>query len=297
MKKTNPILFLIEVLFALTTVFFFSCSEDEVTSTNNKVAFSLFIRSPKMESVLLSPSVYAELVDTRTYSSFNDDASYQVIVRQDGKFTDLGEFNVSSVTSSADEALIEVDVTTDISTDKPYDVFIMGGSWRWDQYGLYYRQSLVRSGGFSTWLKFSSMSIPSRITDNYQGTHELLMVINKSSAPIKFKHKGFDVAERWYYTYGEVSVIDGKVVKYENAEEVEGEVHDVDVFTGNNARRIWSYYVPNGKKISNAQLIAEIDGKEVRSVNRLSSNVNIETNRSYVMFAVWDGEKLTLGDE
>lgn len=297
MKKTNPILFLIEVLFALTTVFFFSCSEDDETATNNKVAFSIYIRSTKMESTILAPSVYGENIKTGLTSHYKEGASYGVIARQNGGYIDLGDFEMRIVSSSDDEGLLEVEVNADIDTNKPFDIYLMSGSCRWGSDGMFYREHLVRDKGFSTWVKFSRSSMPSRVLSNLAGTGEMLAVINTSDAPIKFKHKGFNVAERWYYTYGEVSVDSGKVDKYEDGDEVEGTEHNVPVFTGDNAVTIWSFYVPNGKKISNAQLIAEIDGKEVRSVNRLSSNVNIETNRSYVMFAVWDGEKLTLGDE
>lgn len=287
------------MLIPITVCLLWGCSSDDSKSepTQTPVKFSLLISCPQMESEIQAYSSEGAEVDTRFYSRFNDDASYQVLARQNGDMIDLGEFRVKKTSNDGAEGRLDVDASGKLSAGKPYDIYIIGGSYRWDESNLYYKKKLTRSGGFSTWLKLNSTSIPSKASDNMTGTGEILFVINKSGSPIKFKHKGFDVEEKWYYSYAEVSVDNGKVVNAENGSEVEGVECNVPVFTGKNTANIYSFYVPNGNKIQNAQLIAEIDGKEVRSVNRISSDIEIQPNRSYAMFAVWDGEKLTLGDE
>ena len=287
------------MLFAGTALLLSGCSTDdsEPEPTQTPVKFSLLISSPQMESEIHAYSSEGAEVDTRFHSHFNDDASFQVLARQNGDMIDLGEFEIKKTSSDGVEGRLDVDASGKLSTGKPYDIYIIGGSFRWDESNLYYKKKLTRRGSFSTWLKLNSSSIPSKASDNMTGTCEILFVINKSGSPIKFKHKGFNVEKKWYYSYAEVSVDNGKVVNAENGSEVEGDEGNVPVFTGKNTANIYSFYVPNGNKISNAQLVAEIDGKLVYSENRISSDITIQTNHSYAMFAIWDGEKLTMGND
>ncbi len=273
-----------------------SSEDPEPGSTYAPVKFSLDIVSPEMGSTLLASVAEGGQINTRFYSRMNEGASKTILVRQDGKMINLGKLPVTLTNTSGTEGRIEIDGTDKVDAKKSYDVFVLGCSARWDDSDVYYKTNMSRAGSFGTWLKFSSSYRPSKATSNIAGTDEILFVINKSGAPIKFKHKGFDADKKWYYKYAEVSMDNGKVVASEDGE-VEGVETDVPVFTGSNARGIYSIYVPNGNKIQDAQLIAEIDGVEVRSTNRISSDIMIQQNQSYAMFAVWDGEQLKLGDD
>lgn len=290
---------LIMLLLPLAVCLLGGCSDDENESESapTPVKFSLLISSPNMESAVIANSSEGKEIDSRFYSHFNDEASFRVLAKQDGSMIDLGTFEVTKTPDNSSEGRINVDATDKLSSGKPYDIYLIGGSWRWDESGLYYKKTMTRGGGFSTWLKLHSSSIPSKATNNICGTGEILFVINKSGNPIKFKHKGFKADSKWYYSYAEVSVDNGNVVNAENGAEVEGVERNVPVFTGKNASSIYSIYVPNGNKISNAQLIAEIDGKEVYSENSISSDITIQTNHSYAMFAIWDGKKLMMGND
>lgn len=276
-----------------------ACSKEtdgsEPDPTNVPVKFSLDIVSPEMGSTVLASIAGGDDIDTRFYSRMNEGTSRTVLIKQEGKIINLGSCPVSISNTAGTEARIEVDGTDKVEANKPYDVYVLGCGARWEDGEVFYKGEMSRGSGFYTWTKFSSAYRPTKATMNICGTGELLFVINKSGAPIKFRHKGFSASEKWYYKYAEVSTSSGKVVNSEDGE-VESEARDVPVFTGNNARSITSVYVPNGKKIQDAQLIAEINGVEVRSTNRISSDVTLQTNQSYAMFAVWDGEKLMLGD-
>jgi hypothetical protein len=129
------------------------------------------------------------------------------------------------------------------------------------------------------------------------GTHEALFVVNKTSSPITFTHKGFNVDKKWYSKMAKVSLISGEVKSLSEYGDESSNAVEVSAYkAGDYAKRINSFYVPNGNKIQDAQLVAEINGKEVRSVNRISSDVTLELGKSYGMVAVWDGENLTLGE-
>lgn len=277
-----------------------ACSKDHddpgPEPTPSGQSFTLTVVSPVMESVILAPSEDGAQVNTRFRSHFTEDATKHVFAKQNGKIIDIGSFYVTKLSDSGDEGKVEVDTKNMLSAGKPYTLYLVGDYCRSDDENVYFKRPLSRGGSFGTYLKLSSSSIPQKANDLISGTGEILFIINKSGAPIKFKHKGFDAAEKWYYNYAEVSIDNLKVVQSEDGE-TESEVRNVPVFTGTNASSIYSTYVPNGHKIQDAQLIAEIDGKEVRSTNRISSDIQLQMNHSYAMFAIWDGEKLTLGDE
>ena len=178
-------------------------SEPSPTPTSTVVKFTLDITCPTMDSEILVNSSDGSQVNTRFTSHYNDGGHETVLIKQDGKIINLGSFPITKTISSGSEGRIEVDGSDKISANKPYVAYVIGGSWRWDDDGVYYKASLSRGGSFTTWLKFSSSSRPSTVTTNLAGTGEILFVINKSSSPIKFKHKGFDAANRWYYSKAE----------------------------------------------------------------------------------------------
>lgn len=287
------------LLIPVIALFFQACSDgsenSETSDARTSVKFSLDVACPNMESYVLAGSSEGSKVNTRFSSYYSGSVEKSVLIKQEGRIINLGDFPVAITNSSGTEGRIEVDGTNKVLADKSYEAYVIGGNWRWDDSGVFYKTTLSRGGNFGTWLKFSSTNRPSKATANIAGTEEGLIILNKSGSPIKFKHKGFEAEKKWYYSYAEVSIDNGKVVNTKEGE-AESEIRDIPVFTGSNARFIYSIYVPNGNKIHDAQLIAEIDGKEVRSVNRISSDVILQFNHCYAMFAVWDGEKLTLGD-
>lgn len=259
--------------------------------------FRFTLVSPKMESDVLASSQEGQGVDTRFYSYFNDGAKETVLAKQDGKYVNLGSFDVVKTSTYGEEGLLEIDAYGKLNPIRPYDLYLLGGAARWDDDGVYYRTTLNRNGIFSTWKKLSSTALTSRVDQCIAGTCEILFVINKSGSPILFKHRGFEATDKWYHTYAEVSIDNGQVVASEDGTEAISDEWAIPVFSENNATAIYSFYVPSGKPINEARLIAEINGKEVRSVNSISSDIQLQQNHSYAMFAVWDGEQLTMGDQ
>ena len=288
------------VLLPIIGMFICSCSEnrdeDEPETPSSAVKFNLTLVLPDIDMTIYSPSAYDTTITGKFSSYFYNDASFRVLVRQNGAMINLDKSKIEILNDDGNEGKIEVDGSGQIDTNKPYDIYVLGGSWRYDEDDVYYRTTLTRNKGFYSWLKCSNRDINTKKQMTRCGTIECLYVINKSSAPIKFKHKGFDAEEKWYYSYAEVAIGSGKVTESEDGD-AEGDVQEIPVYPTKKGRSCSSFYVPNGKKIQNAQLIAEINGKEVRSENRISSDIIPQLNHVYAMFAVWDGEKLTLGDD
>lgn len=272
-----------------------ACSKDGSDDTPTPVKFSFTLTHPDREYVFLCPSPYDTVVHNKFTSYYTSDSPKHVaFVKQDNKITYLGEFGIEKIGDGKD-GRIEIDGTGKMTTDKPYELFMAGGTCYYSSTVVNKNVSLVRGKGFNGWIKYANNESVTTLAEHIAGTVELLVVLNKSAAPIKFQHKGFDVEKKWYYSFARLSLIDGTISEVENGE-AKSEVHEIPLYPSRNKRYILSYYVPNGNKIQDAQLIAEIDGKEVRSVNRISSDIIPQIGKVYVMFAVWDGEKLTLID-
>lgn len=150
----------------------------------------------------------------------------------------------------------------------------------------------LKRGGTMPLLAYSEHSSTTAISEsNSLSTIELLYVLNKTSNDITVKHKGFEVKDKWYYTKANVDVTaDLKVIP-------KGSSVSGDVFTGaykvaaNDEAKIWNFYVPTGKKIKDARLVLEINGKEVKT-QPISSDVSIEFGQFYTMGVQWDGKNL-----
>lgn len=150
----------------------------------------------------------------------------------------------------------------------------------------------LKRGGTMPLLAYSEHSSTAAISEsNSLSTIELLYVLNKTSNDITVKHKGFEVKDKWYYTKANVDVTaDLKVIP-------KGSSVSGDVFTGaykvaaNDEAKIWNFYVPTGKKIKDARLVLEINGKEVKT-QPISSDVSIEFGQFYTMGVQWDGKNL-----
>ena len=292
------------LLLFITTMLLSGCSSDndepDIPSTSGPYSLQMKItaKSPAADVNVLMPSSYGS-DKSKQFTSHHNASSpqYDCWAKQDGKLYYLDEVTGTMTNSGNDEAEFNIDVTGKVLASKPFEVYGLGCSWRRDGEDLFYRRNLVRGGNFGSYFKVSGGQQKTSVTESIDGTVEILYVVNTTDKPISFRHKGFDAEKKWYYTYAEVSIDNGKIENTEQGAEAVSEVKDVPIYTKNNGLRLYSYYVPNGNKIQDAQLIAEIDGKEVRSVNRISSDVTIEINHAYGIFAIWDGEKLTLGDE
>lgn len=151
--------------------------------------------------------------------------------------------------------------------------------------------NLKRGGTMPLWAYSEHSSTAAISESNSLSTIELLYVLNKTSNDITVKHKGFEVKDKWYYTKANV------VVTSDLKATPKGSSVSDDVFTGaykaaaNDETKIWSFYVPTGKKIKDARLVLEINGKEVKT-QPISSDISVEFGKFYLMAVQWDGKSL-----
>lgn len=267
------------------------------SSESGSVAMTVRATSPNMKCEILRSASDATEVNTNFVSAWTEGTKVTLWAKQGAKLVYCGEATQNGDASGQHTVkVIHFDGSAVLDPTQPYLLYGLWCDWRRDGEELFYRNDLHRGGSFGTFFKVVGQKGTTSVNEQVAGTVEVLYVINKSGKAIKFRHKGYDAEKKWYYTHAEVSMDKGTVVNAEQGAEALSDVTDIPVFTGNSLGRSYSYYVPNGNKIEDAQLICEIDGKEVRSSNRISSDISLQTNHVYGIFAVWDGERLTLGD-
>ena len=129
-------------------------------------------------------------------------------------------------------------------------------------------------------------------TFTHYGTYELLHITNNSDKSIKFMLNGFSSDYDWYRKGGTAYRIWDKTYITDLTYEVKSQSPAVTI-PAQGSDIIVSWYIPTGKPtIENAQLVADIDGKIIKTENTISYDKTIQVGHAYHMYATWDGEKL-----
>lgn len=133
----------------------------------------------------------------------------------------------------------------------------------------------------------------SEIECKYLGTFELLHIKNNSNQKMVFKWNGYEANQKWYYEFA--NFLPETMIVKENSSAGDEDVMPVDavasISPGEESTMI-SWFIPNGKKMKDAALLATIDGKEIKSISRKSSSLTIEVGHAYHLYAHWDGKNL-----
>lgn len=187
----------------------------------------------------------------------------------------------------------DVEMPTNISRNEPCDMIALTYGVRStlsDGY-IVCNANLKRGRGFHLW-DHSGPKGDAETGKSYSlTTIEILSVFNETTDTITVRHRGFDTVEKWYYSEATVSISpDLKAVGHGTSVAIE-ESSDVYKIAPGSDVSIWSCYVPTGKKMTDASLVLEINGQEVKT-SPVSSSADIELGKVYVMKAEWDGNSL-----
>ena len=125
----------------------------------------------------------------------------------------------------------------------------------------------------------------------HYGTYEVLHFTNNTDHDITFSLCGFEADNLWY-TEGSCALrlSDNSYVADPSYEAVEES--PVVTIPAQGTETIVSWYVPNGKKIENAAIVAAINGNRITSSNSIYSDVSFTIGNAYHMYAAWDGNKM-----
>lgn len=122
-------------------------------------------------------------------------------------------------------------------------------------------------------------------------TVELVCVENATSDTITVRHKGFEAKDKWYYSKAKEVLNADATITTKGLSLGDDVVSDVYKVAPGDVAKIWSFYVPTGKKMNDARLVAEINGKEVKT-SAVSSDLDIELGQHYRMHCIWNGKSL-----
>ena len=125
---------------------------------------------------------------------------------------------------------------------------------------------------------------------HHYGVYEILHFTNCSDKDITFSLCGYEAESLWYNNVGmAMRTSDNSYVEDSSYEPMAAS--PVVTIPAQGTETIVSWYVPNGKKIDNASIIAEIDGNRITSSNAISSDVTLSIGNAYHIYAAWDGSR------
>lgn len=228
----------------------------------------------------------------------------QILITQGNQHYEVGKVRVTNISESKKSGSIVFELPAELDLQKTYSLYALcgiegtmvgeGAAW----YPLCIAE-LARDGlvYFDAPL-YCKVDVENNLVPTLQfkhiGTYEVLHLTNATDKTISFQHRGFDMEEPWYYKKasvyllpdGGINVLPNTVVYGDNAS------NEFNIHAGQTTTLI-SWYIPTQEKMSGAELKATIDGVAMKSSNKKSSDVNIETGHAYHMYATWDGTNLT----
>ena len=225
-------------------------------------------------------------------------ASFMAYLVQGGKIYYAGWAN-SNETSLTDEEreskalTFDVEIPTNINKDMPYDMIALtyGVDATLSDGKIVCNADLKRSGNLKLWDYTETHTTKTARKSYSLTTIEILHVYNHTDETISVRHKGFDAMEKWYYTKANVNLTADMRADVQGSsvgEEIMSGTYQVDP---GERISIWSYYVPTGKRMTDASLMLEINGRDVKTAP-ISSSLDIEFSKYYVMDVSWNGKNL-----
>lgn len=295
-KKRSPWHWLL--LMAVLPLLVASCTfsdELDASISNRKNTVTLLGSSQHVTELMAHPKY--DITDRNVSSSFHDVAVVYVYARQDGVLKDCGRVK-SEVSADKHSLVCTYNEKGLINTTKPHTLYLSHRSMIMRDNNIYYESQLKRKSSYTTVAKVTVSKSGESVMGTMNGVNEVAIVRNNTDQPITFQHRGFRARQLWYYDHAEISLDNNAVV---NAAAVQqdccSDVETVPPYSlGKQITWIYSYYPPNGKKIQDATLVAEINGREVCTSNTLSSDVTLVPGHVYGYVLEWDGQELRFAE-
>jgi len=267
-----------------------SCSKDDGGNGGDNLKKTV-LNMPWIDSEPLTGSTGN--VDFWKFSApYTEDGKFNVCAVQNGNVADLGKQAYKRTDNNGTAATIDIDLKGKINEDTAYDLYLISGNYSIFSGNIWSTVPLERSDKPTFFYSRKNVSGPFSADAQICGVIESVYIINKSGKSIKFVQKPFIADEKWYYTKADVNLFDGSIRNAKTETEPKANTYEVYAHAEGQSFRISSSYIPNGKKIQNARLQAEIDGKIYTTENTISSDLDLQMGHAYGMVVIWDGEKL-----
>ncbi|MCR5326220.1 MAG: hypothetical protein K6E37_05645 [Bacteroidales bacterium] len=193
---------------------------------------------------------------------------------------------------------VEVPVREGIDLTAPYSVLLADRSCEVDisDEGVFINADLKRGlSHISAYYVSSGINNElSPATAAFLTATECVWLTNLTGKPVSFKHKGFKASNKWYYVKASLRANYEKGVSVSPYTSSDGDEQSSDAQTVLAGERgfVLSQFIPNGKKMNNASIVLEIDGKDYSSPP-FSSSAEYSCGELYFYALAWDGKSLT----
>lgn len=283
----------LQILFTIIAfVGFNSCANETSLWTGKRVHEVHISFAERNTRVSLTPSANSgDMI-----AKWQDGDQIHVILSHGSETYDLGNVPVRNISEDGKTGVFQYALPEELKDVEYYELscFTENCQPKIVDGNILYQASIVRKPikDFKARVMFDQVVTyeePLGLFGHY-GTYELLHIKNKSDKSISFSLNDFSADLRWYKQSGAIRLFDKQFVTDLSLERIEKS--PATTIPANTSDIIVSWYIPNGQKISDATLVAEIDGKNVKSSNTISSGVTLCTGIAYHMYATWDGTEL-----
>lgn len=232
-------------------------------------------------------------------TKWKESDNVHIFVEQNNKLEDLGLCGISNISADGKSCAINVTLPANINAENSYNLYGFCGKTAKLQNGkIIVDGALVRTplNALQVPVWFTITGGPQSLSVNFKhlGAYEMTHFINKTSKTISIAHRGYKTTNEWTSATKSIKLDDKVEVDVSHPQT--GLSGVVSVPAGSSAI-ITSWYMPTGKKMNGATLLATINGKEVQSTNTKTSNVDIESGKAYHLYATWNDKQLAFGNE
>ena len=245
-----------------------------------------------------------------TIDGFNLNAQWkngdkiQIFVRQGGAVCQAESPAVSDISSDGKLCSFMVTLPKSVNRDKDYEIIgVTGVEAQIDVSNVVALCTMNRVSAerfdeiFPMWFTCKKGSNQAKF--RHLCTYEVLNVNNVSDASITFKHSGFQALSRWYIYSTSILLSDGSIVGEQDVKN-DAESDEITIAPGA-IGTIVSWYIPQtiiaDVTIDNAKLKAVVNGKDVTSIDAMTSYKTQARGNAYYMEVNWDGTALYFSNE
>ena len=226
-----------------------------------------------------------------------------IFVVYNNKVEHIGEVPVRNISENGKDCTISYrkpKVVEDGTTEEYTLIGVVGAKTSFTDSEVYCNASLHRA----PFRKFKVPAVFSIVTGFNQsyavfkpyGVYEILHVKNTSDQKISFSLNGYEASPSWWRLQGAIRFSDSLFVDEAEAAQPYTTVSEDVSIPAQGSDAIVSWYLPNGNLIKDATISANINGTVVKSSNKKSSDVQIELEHAYHLYAIWDGKELKFED-
>ena len=271
-----------------------SCEDYQLLRHNSRMREVRFSLGEHTTRVVLVPSTNSgDLI-----AKWSSDDKIRVILSHENQTYDMGEVPVRNISDDGKSGVFQYALPEELDGAEYYELscFTSSCEAKISEGEIFYRANIERRpiNSFYAPVMFSQIVTDENTFGYFQhyGTYELLHISNISDQEITFSLNGFNPGSgaRWFREVGAIRlfgreyVVDTAYERHDKSPTISIPAHSSDL--------IISWYIPNGAKINDATMVAEINGENVYSTNTINSNVTLCTGFAYHMYATWDGTEL-----